>query len=94
MEIRSAIAQLSFYHVERNDAKKIKNDVLKKIIPVFDIRDLYISKLVKEKNFSQFSSKENLSKDDVYDLDFRTVTKNIMDLELPLCDTGTGQGGG
>ena len=84
MEI-NRISQFRLNLAEQNDSTKIKKDVLKGIKLSIDEKNTF--KLNKEKSFSKFSSEE------IYDLDFRTVIKNIMDLNVPLCDSCGGGGG-
>ncbi|MBA2367479.1 MAG: hypothetical protein H0V82_00460 [Candidatus Protochlamydia sp.] len=91
MEIKGAIPQFNLFQVEQKD-KKTKNHVLKGTIPRKE-NSLEV-KLEKGKFFSKFSSKANNTEDSLYDVDFNRVTKNIIDLEIPLCETGTGGGGG
>ncbi|MBA2368765.1 MAG: hypothetical protein H0V82_07050 [Candidatus Protochlamydia sp.] len=85
MEIKG-LSQSLFYTVEQNQTKK-NNDPLKGML---DNLNKYLApKMHKEDNFFKISPKE-----DIYNLECRSVAKNISDLNAPLCDTGLCGGGG
>ncbi|MBA2367446.1 MAG: hypothetical protein H0V82_00295 [Candidatus Protochlamydia sp.] len=91
MEIKG-LSQNVFYCVEQSDAKKTKNDSLKDIsLSLNYLNKFLLPKLNKEKNFSKIAPNE-----DIYQLDCISVAHDIIDLNVPLCDTGGtgGLGGG